>query len=49
VNTNPTVEFRISVRPSPETNDHEVVLLGGGENLINRFSKKMMGSGPTAS
>jgi hypothetical protein len=46
VNTNPTVEFRISVRPSPETNDHEVVLLAGGENLIDRFSKKMMGLDP---
>jgi hypothetical protein len=46
VNTNPTLEFRISVRPSPETNDHEVVLLGAGENLIDRFSKKMMGLDP---
>jgi hypothetical protein len=46
VNTKPTVEFRISVRPSPETNDHEVVLLGAGENLIDRFSKKLMGLDP---
>ena len=46
MNTNRPVEFGISLRPSPETNDHEVVLLGAGENLVDRFSKKMMGLDP---
>jgi hypothetical protein len=46
VNTNRTVQLGITVRPSQETNDHEVVLLGTGENLIDQFSKKMMGLDP---
>jgi len=40
------VELQISVRQSPSTNDHEVCLLGNGENLISRFDNSMMGLDP---
>jgi hypothetical protein len=38
--------FAISVRPSPETNDHEVRLLGDGDELIDRFWEGMIGLDP---
>jgi hypothetical protein len=38
--------FSIKVRPSPETNDHEVCLLGDGEDLIERFWEGMIGLDP---
>lgn len=38
--------LRIEVRPSPETNSHEVRFLADGENLIARFWPKMMGMDP---
>jgi hypothetical protein len=40
------VEFRIAVKPSPETNDHEVCLLGDGKDLIKHFAGKMIGLDP---
>lgn len=39
-------EFRIKVRPSPGSNDHEVCLLADGTNLIEQFEKGMMGLDP---
>jgi hypothetical protein len=36
----------IVVRASPETNDHEVCLLGDGEDLIERFADEMIGLDP---
>src|SRR5262245_3924910 len=39
-------QFRIDVRPSPATNDHEVRFLGDGEDIIARFWNKMMGLDP---
>jgi hypothetical protein len=38
--------FRIEVRPSPETNDHEVRFVADGEDLICRFWDGMMGLDP---
>jgi len=38
--------FGTSVKPSPETNDHEVRLLGDGEDLIARFWEGMIGLDP---
>jgi len=46
MNSHDLAEFRIEVRPSPETNDHEVCLLADGENLIERFSSGKMGMDP---
>jgi len=40
------LQLRIEVRPSPETNDHEVRLLGDGENLVDRFSSGLIGLDP---
>lgn len=40
-------EFRIEVRSSPETNDHEVRLLADGEDLIQHFCPDMMGLDPS--
>ena len=40
-------KFRIEVRSSPETNDHEVRLLADGEDLIQYFSPDMMGLDPS--
>lgn len=40
-------EFRIAIRPSPETNDHEVCLLADGESLVGQFSSGLMGLDPT--
>lgn len=39
-------ELRIVVRPSEETNDHEVCLLGDGEDLIRRFDSGLIGLDP---
>jgi len=36
-------EFRISVRPSPQTNDHEVCLLADDANLIDQFATGLIG------
>jgi hypothetical protein len=38
--------LHIEVRPSRETRDHEVCLLGNGEDLIHSFSPEMMGMDP---
>jgi hypothetical protein len=38
--------LRIVVRPSEETNDHEVCLLGDGEDLIDRFESGLIGLDP---
>jgi hypothetical protein len=40
------VPLQILVRPSPQTNDHEVVLLGGGQDLVARFGVGAMGLDP---
>jgi hypothetical protein len=40
------VQLRVRVRPSPETNDHEVLLLGDDENLVDRFGAGSIGLGP---
>ena len=40
------IQLRIEVRPSPETNDHEVCLLGDGESLVDRFSSGLIGLDP---
>ena len=40
------VEFVINVVPSPETNSHEVVFLGGGRDLIRSIDDGMMGLDP---
>jgi len=42
----PITELRIVVRPSAETNDHEVCLLGDGEDLIRRFESGFIGLDP---
>jgi hypothetical protein len=39
-------QFRIDIRPSPETNDHEVRFFGDGEDIIARFWNDMMGLDP---
>jgi hypothetical protein len=44
VNTLPI--FRITVRPSPETNDHEVFLFADDTNLIELFAPDLMGLDP---
>jgi hypothetical protein len=42
-----TVEaFAIRVRPSPETNDHEVCLMADGEDLVARLGSALMGLDP---
>ena len=46
MNAQECVEFRIEVRPSPETNDHEVQLLADGKSLIDRFSSGLIGLDP---
>ena len=46
MNTEEHVQLRIGVRPSPETNDHEVCLLGDGESLVDRFSNGLIGLDP---
>lgn len=46
MNTRECVELRIEVRPSPETNDHEVRLLGNGESLVDRLSSGLIGLDP---
>ena len=46
MNTPECVELRIEVRPSPETNDHEVRLLGNGESLVDRLSSGLIGLDP---
>ncbi len=46
MNEQECVEFRIEVRPSPETNDHEVQLLADGKSLIDRFSSGLIGLDP---
>jgi len=40
------VTLRIQVRPSPETNDHEVLLFGDDQNLVERFGDKSIGLDP---
>ena len=40
------VELRVSVRASPETNDHEVCLFGDGQDLVDRFGDKSIGLDP---
>ncbi len=39
-------EFRIEVRPSPGTNDHEVRFLADAEDIIARFWNDMIGLDP---
>jgi hypothetical protein len=39
-------QLRIDVRPSPETNDHEVRFFGDGDDIIARFWNDMMGLDP---
>lgn len=39
-------QLRIEVRPSPETNDHEVRLMADGESLVDRFSTGLIGLDP---
>src|SRR5262245_48278118 len=39
-------QFRIVVRPSPDTNDQEVRFFGDGEDLIAEFWHGMMGLDP---
>jgi hypothetical protein len=41
-----TVELRVSVRASPETNDHEVCLFGDDQDLVNRFGDRSIGLDP---
>ena len=43
---NALAEFRIRVRASPETNDHEVCLLADDTNLIDQFANGLMGLDP---
>ena len=38
--------FTIRVRPSPETNDHEVCLLADDTNLVDKFATGLMGLDP---
>jgi hypothetical protein len=45
-NDAPITALRIVVRPSPDTNDHEVCLLGDGEDLITRFARGNIGLDP---
>ncbi len=40
------VNLLIAVRPAPETNDHEVVLVAGDQNLVERFATGSMGLDP---
>ena len=40
------VRLAISVRPSPDTNDHEVVLVGDDQNLVERFGAGAIGLDP---
>src|SRR5262245_57031021 len=42
----PYRQFRIDIRPSPETNDHEVRFFGDGDDIIARFWNDMMGLDP---
>jgi hypothetical protein len=46
MNAQECVELRIEVRPSPETNDHEVQLLADGKSLVDRFSSGLIGLDP---
>ena len=46
MNAQELVELRITVRPSPETNDHEVCLTAEGESLIGHFSDGLIGMDP---
>jgi hypothetical protein len=39
-------EFRVRVRPSPGTNDHEVCLLANDEDLVDLFAPGLMGLDP---
>lgn len=39
-------DFQVRVRPSPETNDHEVCLFSGDESLVDYFCSEMMGMDP---
>jgi hypothetical protein len=41
-----TVRLQIHVRPSPETHDHEVVLLGNEQDLVDRFGDCSIGMDP---
>ena len=43
----PFETLEIRVRPSPETNSHEVQLIGDGDDLIERFWDGMIGLDPT--
>src|SRR6266702_3634225 len=40
------VRLRISVQPSPETNDHEVLLMGDDQDLVARFGDGSIGLDP---
>lgn len=44
--TNVVPALKISVRPSPETNDHEVCLFADGVDLIGFFMPDLMGLDP---
>jgi hypothetical protein len=46
MNAQGLMELRITVRPSPSTNDHEVCLTAGGESLVDHFSDGLMGMDP---
>ena len=44
--TGDPVRLRISVQPSPETNDHEVLLMGDDQDLVARFGDGSIGLDP---
>src|SRR5215467_11569655 len=46
MSTNELAAFRIRVKPSTETNDHEVCLLADDVNLVNHFANGLMGLDP---
>lgn len=46
IESEPYRQLRIDIRPSPETNDHEVRFFGDGDDIIARFWDDMMGLDP---
>ena len=38
--------FRTEIRPSPQTNDHEVRFFADGEDIIDRYWNGMIGLDP---
>ena len=45
-NRNRYRQFRIEIRPSPETNDHEVRFVADGVDIIDRHWREMIGLDP---